>query len=237
MRVWDIHPGYLSRQSLLGQHAEIHAIYNIIKENKKGYSFHPETLRWKGRLARLKYRHDLTVMEMGLRSLGHRSPMNEEKTCPNLSGFVYIDQPAEQFAILEKKYASLPLAGRIPLAGRGSDFFSHHKYSIMVRGLKRYNEILSFLGEKEDLPISQEGDLIQRVLAILEAPVDKLVLPELTNRLWSYVKNQADSDEQNFYEMNCEKDAHSLLNFMFSLAVKYNETCLLHSTVFADLLQ
>lgn len=35
MRVWDLHPGYLSRQSLLGQHAEIHAVHAVIYDQKK----------------------------------------------------------------------------------------------------------------------------------------------------------------------------------------------------------
>ena len=48
MRIWDVNPGYLNRQSLLGEHRELHAIVSIIKNNKKGYSRHPETLRWMG---------------------------------------------------------------------------------------------------------------------------------------------------------------------------------------------
>jgi len=35
MRIWDIHPGYLNRQSLLGEHRELHGIFSIIT-NKKG---------------------------------------------------------------------------------------------------------------------------------------------------------------------------------------------------------
>ena len=46
MRIWDINPGYLNRQSLLGEHRELHGIVSIIRDNKKGYSRHPETLRW-----------------------------------------------------------------------------------------------------------------------------------------------------------------------------------------------
>ncbi|MDD4764978.1 MAG: pyrimidine dimer DNA glycosylase/endonuclease V, partial [Atribacterota bacterium] len=28
MRVWDVHPGYLSDKSLLGEHVEIHALFS-----------------------------------------------------------------------------------------------------------------------------------------------------------------------------------------------------------------
>ena len=75
MRVWDIHPGYLSRQSLLGQHVEIHAIYNVLDQEKKGYANHPETRRWADNLDILKTRHDQTVLEMLLRGYRHQSPI------------------------------------------------------------------------------------------------------------------------------------------------------------------
>ena len=48
MRIWDINPGYLNRQSLLGEHRELHGIVSIILNIKKGYSKHPETIRWVG---------------------------------------------------------------------------------------------------------------------------------------------------------------------------------------------
>ena len=38
MRVWDLAAGYLNRQSLLGEHRELHGIYSIITENKAGYA-------------------------------------------------------------------------------------------------------------------------------------------------------------------------------------------------------
>ncbi len=62
MRVWDVNPGYLNRQSLLAEHREIHAVFVVITAGKKGYSRHPETLRWYDKLAALKQRHDLLVV-------------------------------------------------------------------------------------------------------------------------------------------------------------------------------
>ena len=35
IRVWDVHPGYLSRTRLLGEHREIHAVWTVITEEKK----------------------------------------------------------------------------------------------------------------------------------------------------------------------------------------------------------
>jgi hypothetical protein len=34
MRVWDADPGYLNRQSLLGEHREIHAILSIVTKDR-----------------------------------------------------------------------------------------------------------------------------------------------------------------------------------------------------------
>ena len=46
MRIWDLHPGYLDRKRLLGEHRELHGLFNVVYLGKKGYSRHPETLRW-----------------------------------------------------------------------------------------------------------------------------------------------------------------------------------------------
>nr|WP_320015958.1 pyrimidine dimer DNA glycosylase/endonuclease V [uncultured Desulfobacter sp.] len=37
MRIWDLHPGYLNRRSLLGEHRELHGMASIIVNGKKGY--------------------------------------------------------------------------------------------------------------------------------------------------------------------------------------------------------
>jgi len=46
MRIWDLHPGYLDRKRLLGEHRELHGLFNVVYLGKKGYARHPETLRW-----------------------------------------------------------------------------------------------------------------------------------------------------------------------------------------------
>jgi len=67
VRVWDISPGYLNRGSLLGEHRELHGMVSIFVNNKKGYSQHPETLRWVGYGWALAQRHRLLAAEMNLR--------------------------------------------------------------------------------------------------------------------------------------------------------------------------
>ncbi len=76
MRIWDIPPEKLCRAHLLGEHRELHAVWSIITRNKRGYSRHPETLRWKGRLKALYARHSLLVAEMHKRGYSHKSVLN-----------------------------------------------------------------------------------------------------------------------------------------------------------------
>ena len=64
MRIWDLPPENLCRKHLLGEHRELHAIWSIITNNKIGYSKHPETIRWKGKLKALYNRHEKQVAEM-----------------------------------------------------------------------------------------------------------------------------------------------------------------------------
>ncbi|MCX5876454.1 MAG: pyrimidine dimer DNA glycosylase/endonuclease V [Deltaproteobacteria bacterium] len=105
MRVWDIHPGFLNRQNLLGEHREIHAIHTVISQKKNGYSRHPETLRWRDHLAALWLRHEQVVAEMRLRGFNHFSPLPAplaEVIWPT----VFIDAPGRQFELLAGKYAT-----------------------------------------------------------------------------------------------------------------------------------
>lgn len=238
MRVWDIHPGYLNGKSLLGQHAEIHALAKVIVEGKKGYGGHPETLRWRGNLGRLKVRHHLTIKEMGLRGYRHKSPcLEEEKLANSPKGIDYIDRPAQQFEILRQKYIKNSSGGRIPLPRRGSDFWGHHKYSVMARGYNYYKEVQSFLREKKDLPLEEEGELIGRVLEIMDKPVGYKGLVNLSHHLWGYFKDRASLEEREEY-LHCSREKlPDLIDSFYNMAKKYNQEYLLRSTVFADLLE
>ncbi len=75
MRIWDLSPTRLCRNHLLAEHRELHAIWSIIVNRKKGYSQHPETRRWYGKLKALYRRHELLVSEMKKRGYRHDSPL------------------------------------------------------------------------------------------------------------------------------------------------------------------
>ena len=75
MRIWDLAVTDLCDRHLLGEHRELHAVWSILTTGKRGYSHHPETLRWRGRLAALYARHGEQVQEMRKRGFRHKSPL------------------------------------------------------------------------------------------------------------------------------------------------------------------
>ena len=235
MRVWDIHPGYLSGRSILGEHAEIHALHSIISGNKKGYSRHPETKRWMENLNQLVFRHNLVVKEMHLRDFKHNSPLQfSGNTKDNylIDILSYVDLPAEQFGILSRKYSNNGQSGRITLPKNGTEFWAHHKYSIMTRGYQYYKEIQSFMKDKKSLPIEQEGKLILKTQNYMNFNIAEKALENTIQHLWGYFKKESTSEEK-IYFFNIS-DSITKLKFLFTLAKKYQKTYLLHSTIFAD---
>ena len=103
MRIWDIEPQRLCKQHLLGEHRELHAIWSILVNNKKGYSKHPETLRWKGKLKALYLRHEKLVEEIVKRKYNHNSNLDIELASGKDKQDACIDSMEEQIQILKNK--------------------------------------------------------------------------------------------------------------------------------------
>jgi hypothetical protein len=103
MRVWDISPRILCRQHLLGEHRELHGLWNIHVHHKQGYSRHPETCRWQGKLKALYLRHELLVKEMTRRGYRHASPLNRAFATGTAHQRIFIHTVKEQKEILRKK--------------------------------------------------------------------------------------------------------------------------------------
>ena len=103
MRIWDISPRKLCRNHLLGEHRELHAMWTVLTEHKKGYSMHPETLRWSGKLKALYSRHDELVSEMFRRGYSHHSPLDKRKATGNSIQNTFVDSPSRQIQILKQK--------------------------------------------------------------------------------------------------------------------------------------
>ena len=104
MRIWDLPPAKLCRAHLLGEHRELHAIWSILTQNKKGYSLHPETLRWKGKLKALYIRHEELVKEMNLRGFTHKSPLNYKFAIGKSKQDIFVDSINKQKKNLQNKH-------------------------------------------------------------------------------------------------------------------------------------
>ena len=103
MRIWDLEPDLLCRSHLLGEHRELHCIWTVITRGKKGYSRHPETLRWQGRLKALYLRHEKLAAEMESRGYKHKSPLEKKLATGGSVQDRFIDPPARQLKLLAGK--------------------------------------------------------------------------------------------------------------------------------------
>jgi len=103
MRIWDIAPKKLCRNHLLGEHRELHAIWSILTKNKMGYSRHPETMRWRNKLAALYLRHLQLVKEMKNRGYRHKSGLERALATGSRRQGVFIDHPRKQLKLLKAK--------------------------------------------------------------------------------------------------------------------------------------
>jgi hypothetical protein len=225
VRVWDVDPGYLNRQSLLGEHREIHGLLSIVIHDKKGYARHPETLRWKNHLAALKHRHDLVVSEMRLRGYQHHSPVTIEgvPTWPD----EFVDPPGEQFAILKDKYLNRE-PGRIPLPQTAQQLWAQHKYSALARDPAYYRSTGQRLARSGDsLPIDQ---LALELVALLRKRIPEGRLTNALQHLWGHVSQFAQAPHP-----GAHADPESLIAAIRELSVEHNVTYLMESTALSDL--
>lgn len=103
MRIWDLPPEKLCRHHLLGEHAELHALWSILTKSKKGYAHHPETLRWRGKLRALFLRHKVLAEEMKRRQYNHQSLLGVRLARGTAKQDKLIDSPKKQRVILRKR--------------------------------------------------------------------------------------------------------------------------------------
>lgn len=227
MRIWDIHPGYLNRQSLLGEHRELHGIVSIIKNNKKGYSNHPETLRWVGYGWALKQRHSLLVSEMYLRGYKHRSPVLLRSNKYQWAK-TFIDTPVSQLSIISDKYKGLG-AGRIPLPKNIQQLWAQHKYSVMARDISAYKRIGIWVASKRCIRDFHELSL-DLVLLLRKPPKINLIRNALLH-MWGYVTKYSNKKKNNMNTISVP----TLLHRTQELALANNIEYLIHSTALSEL--
>jgi hypothetical protein len=88
---------------LLGEHHELHGLWRILTEDRRGYAHHPETRRWRGKLAALYERHEALVAEMAHRGYRHGSPLDQKYATGSTVQDEYVDSPEAQIVILRNK--------------------------------------------------------------------------------------------------------------------------------------
>ncbi len=103
MRIWDVDPALLCRSHLLGEHRELHGLWNILSRGLSGYAAHPETRRWRGKRAALYRRHEALVAEMERRGYRHASPLDRRLATGAREQHEYVDSIERQVEILTAK--------------------------------------------------------------------------------------------------------------------------------------
>ena len=187
MRIWDINPGYLNRQSLLGEHRELHGIVSIIVNRKKGYASHPETVRWVGYGWALRQRHRLLAAEMALRGFTDSSPVltrANKGQWPETS----IDEPFRQFQLLKFKYKDKE-QGRIPLPKNAQQLWSHHKYSVLARDVNLYRKLGRDISGMK--PGHDFFGVAMTVTEILKKPPTTGGIRNALQHMWGYVSDDS----------------------------------------------
>lgn len=227
MRIWDIHPGYLNRQSLLGEHRELHGIVSIIVNGKKGYSRHPETMRWVGYGWSLKKRHQLLAAEMSLRGFIDKTPV-QTRSGKGMWLEVYVDEPGRQFQLLASKYINRE-QGRILLPENAQQLWSHHKYSVLARDVKKYKVIgrtVSTMKTGDDF-----SELAKILTGILREQPSAGGIRNALQHMWGYVSD-------NFFRSQHDIGSWSLQRLLAEtqrLALASEESYLLSSTALSEL--
>ncbi len=230
MRIWDINPGYLNRQSLLGEHRELHGLLNIITEGKKGYSRHPETLRWVPYRAALAFRHRLLSAEMSLRGYRDLSPVPifPPSESPEDWPSSFIDVPADQFRILGEKYRDKTL-GRIPLPINAQQLWSQHKYSILARNNEFYREVGPRLSN--DISSGAFRSLSGELIDLMRFRPTSGGIRNALLHMWGFVRNVTVTPDNS----KIPESAEELIKEIRIRAVHIDQPYLMASTALNDL--
>jgi hypothetical protein len=227
VRIWDIPPGYLNRESLLGEHRELHGVYSILLHGKAGYSRHPETLRWVGCLSGLGRRHAWLIAEMQLRGYADRTPLARRDAVVRWPES-FVTPPAGQYVLLRSKYRG-KAGGRIPLPRSAPELWAQHKYSVMARDPGAYRTI-----GRRVARITRAADLTslaEELVMVLRSDPPSGPLVNALEHMWGYVSHAATQEDKQSVRVSLAE----LLRKTCELALEQREPYLVASTALADL--
>ena len=227
MRVWDVPAGHLNRQSLLGEHRELHGIYVIVSEGKRGYSNHPETRRWTGALTGLVWRHAQLVAEMQLRGFVDRTPLPVPPGPPTWPD-TFVTEPGDQFALLTRKYAAAQ-KGRIPLPRNAQELWAQCKYSALARDPGAYRRIGRAVAAMRGR--SHMRELARDLVLLLRERPSAGRLCNALEHMWGHVSDIAHADDARAIE----RGPGALLAVIQALAIRGRDRFLLSSTALSEL--
>lgn len=226
MRIWDINPGYLNRQSLLGEHRELHGIVSIITKGKKGYAKHPETIRWMGHGWALRLRHKQLACEMALRGFTDKSPVTTRSN-KGVWPTTYLDEPDRQFQLLKQKYANKE-QGRIPLPKNEQQLWSHHKYSVLARDPNIYKKI----GRQLSRMKGDFSGLAVLLTGLLRKPPEEGGIRNAIQHMWGHVSGDPSQNKPDVNSWSLRR----LLQETQTKAIAINEPYITNSTALGELM-
>ena len=106
MRIWnEIDPHRLCKKHLLAEHREALCIWSVITQNKKGYSKHPETVRYRHHLGALWLRHRKLMHEATRRGYNFKDLPDWPVHLDGLTEIAFVDPEPwdkQEFALLSK---------------------------------------------------------------------------------------------------------------------------------------
>jgi len=224
MRIWDIDPGYLNNGSLLAEHRELHALYNVLTKDLPGFATQRELHRWRDHIPALIQRHRRLVAEMKLRGITHRSPLPSalsDLDWPN----DFVDNPDRQFALLQQRYMKKP-AGRIPFPKDLHILWAQHKYSVMARDPK----LSKSLGRQVSDGSLTFPELCEDLVEILRERPTEGRLTNAVEHMWGYVNKSAIPPSNSIF-----RQTYRLLQETRKRAQEGEITYLIHSTALGEL--
>jgi hypothetical protein len=223
MKIWDINPGYLSRQQLLAEHSELHVLMQLIQGNSDNLSkMKPTLARWIPCPSALALRHAIVTEEMRLREIEHKSDMEISGTV-QWPEFVPDWRVADQFLALQ----DMEEQGRIPRPHKITELWQHHAYSVMARDIVRYKELQT---EIENNTISFDV-LATYLVETLRTPSTPSQWDRVVKGMW-HPCQAAEEAEDYCSSLHRPKRLFSAIQYLSS---KYQWPELWHSTALCEL--